>query len=75
MSAIKSYMHWFLIGMGQVMGISHTMPQIRPEMTEIEAIGGDFRAVGNDFRYVLKYRSKEVSASPTEQMELAGISS
>ena len=78
MSAIKSYMHWFLIGMGNVMGISHSIPPLRRPATEIEAVGGDFRAIGNDFRYVIHRTparaESQAGQSGPAQLELAGLS-
>jgi hypothetical protein len=46
-------LHWFVIGMGHVLGLS---PQIMPfsEVGTMDAIGCDFRAVGDDFRAVMR---------------------
>lgn len=46
-------LHWFVIGMGHVLGLS---PQVTPfsEIGTMEAIGRDFRAVGEDFRAVMR---------------------
>lgn len=69
---------WFLTGMGSVMGISHSLPPAS-EMTEIEAVGGDFRVIGNDFRVVMHRHppttdeARALGEAP-KQLELAGIS-
>lgn len=69
-------LHWFVIGMGHVLGLS---PQIMPfsETGPMDAIGRDFRAVGEDFRAVMR----RVPASPEAalrlgepaQLELSGM--
>jgi hypothetical protein len=79
MKAVHSSLRWFLVGMGQVMGISHSLPPPQTGISEIEAIGGDFRAVGNDLRYVIKkYPAREETEraidQSTRQLELVGIS-
>jgi hypothetical protein len=46
-------LHWFVIGMGHVLGLS---PQVMPfyDTGPMDAIGRDFRAVGEDFRTVMR---------------------
>lgn len=46
-------LHWFVLGMGHVLGLS---PQVMPysEVGTMEAIGRDFRAVGEDFCAVMR---------------------
>lgn len=68
-----------MIGMGQVMGLSHSLTPPQSDVSEIEVIGGDFRAVGNDLRYVMKkYPAREETEhaldQSSRQLELAGIS-
>jgi hypothetical protein len=52
METVRDYAHWFVIGMGHVLGISPFTPP--PECSEMEAIGRDFRTVGNDLRHVMR---------------------
>ncbi|MDQ3313581.1 MAG: hypothetical protein M3505_02955, partial [Verrucomicrobiota bacterium] len=54
MKKARHYLRWFFTGMGSVMGISQVMPAARTDVTEVEAIGGDFRVIGGDLRVVIK---------------------
>ena len=76
MKTVYHSVHWFVIGMGHVLGLS---PQVTPlsEGTAMEAIGRDFRAVGGDLCTVMR----RVPATPeaalqlgeAAQLELSGI--
>jgi hypothetical protein len=74
----ESYLRWFIIGMGHVLGISHSMPKTQDSRTEMEAIGGDFRLVGDDLRNVMKRFPSNTETARTlgqpRQLELAGLS-
>lgn len=78
MKTARTYLRWFLTGMGSVMGISHSLPP-SVNVTEVEAIGGDFRAMGNDFRVVMHRHpstaegARAIGETP-KQLELVGIS-
>ncbi|MDQ6938578.1 MAG: hypothetical protein M3119_00300 [Verrucomicrobiota bacterium] len=78
MKLAGQYLRWFVIGMGQVMGISHSAPRAHAQVTEMEAIAGDFGAVGSDFRNVIARnpvdRLKSKQLQQAGQLELAGIS-
>ena len=71
---------WFVIGMGHVLGISHSLPpNTQNDITVIESIGGDFRAVGNDFcavmeRFPAQPETARALGQPMHQLELAGMS-
>lgn len=78
MKTARLYLRWFITGMGSVMGISHSLPPVR-SVTEVEALGGDFRALGNDFRVIMSRHSPTAETATAlgetpKQLELAGIS-
>jgi hypothetical protein len=58
-------LHWFVIGMGHVLGLS---PQVMPmsEGGPMDAIGRDFRSVGEDFRAVMS----RTPATPETALQL-----
>jgi hypothetical protein len=76
MKTVYRSLHWFVIGMGHVLGLS---PQVTPlyEGSAMEAIGHDFRAVGDDFRTVMRRVPPTSQAAldlgETAQLELSGI--
>jgi len=77
MKSTRCYIRWFIIGIGQVMGISQSLPP-QEHVNTMEAIGGDFRAIGNDMRKIMrKYPARPETArklQSAQQLELTGIS-
>jgi hypothetical protein len=78
MKSAPLYLRWFLVGMGHVLGISHSLPAAQNETSEIESIGGDFKAVGNDFRSVMdknpaRPETARALGQPIRQLELTGM--
>ena len=78
MKTAQSFVQWFLLGMGSVLGISQTLPPTQCAVGPVEAIGGDFRAVGNDLRRVMRTHPATVETAKTlghkaHQLELAGL--
>lgn len=76
MKTARCYIHWFISGVGQIMGISHSLPD-EDHGNARDAIGRDFRAVGNDLRKVMQqYPAQPETArklQSAQQLELAGI--
>jgi hypothetical protein len=76
MKAARCYIRWFIIGIGQVMGISHSLPA-EDHVSPLEAIGSDFRAVGDDLRKVMQRHPARPETArklqSAQQLELAGI--
>jgi hypothetical protein len=76
MKIARCYIRWFIMGIGQVMGISQSLPA-EDFANSMEAIGGDFRAIGNDMRKVMrKYPARPETAQKlqsAQQLELTGI--
>jgi hypothetical protein len=76
MKTVYRSVHWFVIGMGHVLGIS---PLVTPltEGTEMEAIGRDFRAVGSDLSQVMRRvpptPQGAIALGESAQLELSGI--
>jgi hypothetical protein len=76
METVRNYAHWFILGMGNVLGIG---PLLAPsEGSELEAIGRDFRAVGDDLRHVMRRVPPTADSAiklgaPEAQLELSGI--
>lgn len=77
MKTARCYIRWFIIGIGQIMGISQSLPP-QENVNPMEAIGGDFRAVGDDIRKVMdQYPPRPETArklQSAQQLELTGIS-
>ena len=76
MKTARCYIHWFISGVGHIMGISHSLPE-EDHSNAMDAIGRDFRAVGNDLRKVMqRYPARPETArklQSAQQLELAGI--
>lgn len=76
MKTVYRSLHWFVLGMGHVLGLS---PHVTPvyDGTAMDAIGRDFRAVGDDFRTVMRRVPPTSKAAldlgETAQLELSGI--
>jgi hypothetical protein len=77
MKAARYYIRWFIIGVGNIMGISHSLPADEDRSNATDAIGRDFRAVGDDLRKVMKQYPARSETSrklqSAQQLELAGI--
>lgn len=77
MKIARQYFHWFIVGMGHVIGISHSLPPAEAQASVMDAVGGDFRAVGDDLRHVMQcYPARSEAArelQSAQQLELAGI--
>jgi hypothetical protein len=77
MKNARLYFRWFICGIGNVIGISHSLPPAENTISVMDAIGGDFRAAGNDLRNVMqRYPARPETArelQSAQQLELAGI--
>lgn len=78
MKNAQRYIRWFICGIGNVMGVSQTLPPAEHSVAVMDAIGGDFRAVGDDLRRVMqRYPARPETArelQSAQQLELAGLS-
>lgn len=76
MNTALSIARLFVIGMGQVIGISPSVPPIQ-ECNAYDVIGGDFRAVGEDLNAVMRKYPPTAEAArqlgESAQLELSGI--
>jgi hypothetical protein len=76
MKTVYSSVHWFVVGMGHILGLS---PYVMPlsEGGPMEALGRDFRAIGGDFRTVMQRVPATSEAAlklgESAQLELTGI--
>ena len=77
MKTARCYIRWFIIGIGHIVGISHSLPAAEDHVNPMDAIGGDFRAVGDDLRKVMhRYPAQHETArklQSAQQLELAGM--
>lgn len=80
MNAARCYLRWIIIGMGNVMGISQSMPNPAAQSSSVmDAIGGDFAAAGSDIWTVIQRYPASNPETPkalghkAKQLELAGL--